>query len=648
MILATLLVSPLFTDHMVLQRDRANPVWGKDTPGQQVTLEVRSQDCGKSVAKPVSVTTAADGTWRLECPVLPAGGPYCLHLKGSSAQHVSDVLVGEVWLASGQSNMEWKLPMTEDGDKAVAESADTQLRMFTVKQAASFKPKGALELEGSWAAATPQSTPGFSAVGYHFARELRKALGVPVGILHSSWGGTPVEAWTSVPALRPVYPVDAKLAEIESQKKDLPGITAEFNARMAAWEKANFPQDAVNEGEAAGWHKPGAAPQGWRPMAVPGWFQTGGDKWNGCAWYRREVKLPAAWKGRDLVLELGAIDDFDTTYVNGARVGGLPQGTVGAYQTPRRYTVPAALVADGTATIAVRVFDQFGEGGFAGPSTSLRIRPLDTEDSVALAGEWLFREERRVPAVPMDVYATAPSQPALLSPQYSPSTLFNAMISPLAGYGLRGAIWYQGESNVGEADKYRARLGAMVRDWRARWGQGDFTFLQVQLANFKAGPGWPVLREAQAQMRSEAATDMAVAIDIGNPDDIHPRNKREVGRRLALLARANTYGEAVEARGPSLERVEIAGKVARVHLAHARGLRVRPGREAVLGFELAGVDGIYKPAAARIEGATVVLESAEVPAPATVRYGWHSSPDCTLENAAGLPAEPFRTDCKAE
>jgi sialate O-acetylesterase len=642
MLLATLFLSPLFSDGMVLQRERANPLWGKDTPGQVVTLRVEGAKAAQAPA-PVSVTTAADGTWRLAAPVLPAGGPYRLLLEGSTAKAIDDVLVGEVWLASGQSNMEWKLPNTDEGERAVAESTDPKLRMFTVAQVTAETPQSGLA--GEWLSASPRNSGGFSAVAYHFARELRARLGVPVGILQSSWGGTRVEAWTSREALRAVYPVEQELATLAEQARDIDGIRAAHAARVAAWEAANFPADTGNEGEKAGWARNDDPDTGWSPLAMPAFWQNHGLRINGCVWLRRTVEIPAAWAGRELVLELGAVDDFDTTYFNGEPVGRTGRETPMAYSTPRSYRIPAALAKAGRALIAVRVFDQFGDGGFAGPASAMRIRPVDTQEGLPLDGGWLLRVERGVPLVSGAVYASSPVPPAILQRQNNPAALYNGMIAPLAGYGLRGAIWYQGESNVGVADRYRERLVAMIRDWRARWGQGDFDFLQVQLANYRATSDWPFLREAQSQVLAEPATGMALALDIGNPADIHPRNKREVGRRLSLLARRQAYGElSLEARGPVVRRVEIHAPLVRVHLDHARGLRLPAGQARLLGFEVAGADGIYHPAIARIEGETVLLNAPEVPEPRTVRHGWDSSPECNLQNEWGLPAEPFRTD----
>ena len=642
MFLAALFLSPLFSDHMVLQQDRANSLWGKDEPRQVVRLSVEG-----AASKPalVEVIAGADGSWKLQCPKLPAGGPYRLRLQGSTEQVIEDVLVGEVWIASGQSNMEFKLPLSEGGAEEIAKTSDSQLRMFTVAKNTASAPIDSLS--GSWQASTPDNMPGFSAVAYHFARELRQQLRVPVGILHSSWGGTRVEAWTSREALRSVMEVDAELAALAEAEKDLPRIRQEFGRKVAEWESTHFPSDTGNVGESKGWARGDFDDAAWQSIKLPSFLQSVGPKINGCFWFRRSVELPASWAGRDLELSLGAVDDYDTTYFNGIVVGGLQRGTAMAYMTPRNYRIPGSLVKAGRNAIAVRVFDQFGDGGFAGPASALQVRLLEKGESLPLEGAWRYAIEREIPLVSGAVYATAPVPPSILSPQNNPAYLYNAMIAPLVGYGIRGAIWYQGEANVGVADKYQARFTAMIRDWRAHWGQGDIPFLFVQLANFKESPSWPHLREAQAQTLVEPATGMAVTIDIGNPADIHPRNKREVGRRLSLLARSIAYGqENLDCSSPSLKRIEIADGLVRVFWTHGSGLRIRKPMTQVTGFELAGPDGAYHAAEARIDGETVILKSPLVPEPRTVRYAWADSPESSLENASGLPAAPFRSDCE--
>jgi sialate O-acetylesterase len=539
--------------------------------------------------------------------------------------------------------MEFKLPTAEHGAEEVAAAHDPQLRMFRAPQAAS--PEPLTTSNGVWLPATPSNAADYSAVGYFFAKELRQKLGVPVGIINTSWGGTRVEAWTSREALRTVMPVEKELADLAEASKDLPRIRAEYAEKQDAWERTHFPIDTANEGEPKGWARADFDDHAWPRMALPTYWQPQGLKFNGCVWFRRDIDVPNEWAGHDLVLNLGPVDDFDTTYFNGEKVGATLRGTFASYQVLRRYVVPGAQVKAGKNVIAVRVFDQFGDGGFTGPASLMRAESALGKTPLPLSGDWRYAVEREVPLVPGTVYATAPAAPALLVPQNNPAYLFNGMIAPFVGYGIRGAIWYQGEANTEEANTYCSRFTAMIRDWRTRWGQGNFPFYFVQLANFTATPGWPYLREAQTQTLAEPATGMAVILDIGNPTDIHPRNKHDVGHRLALLARAKTYGEhSLECSGPTLDHVVVSAASVTVHWKNASGLRTRDGSPVVQGFELAGLDGIFKPADAKIVGITTVVSSPLVPAPRLIRYAWADNPATNLENNDKLPAAPFRTD----
>jgi len=638
--MSELTLAALFTDEMVLQRGRPNPIWGFDRPGQIVTLTVEGP---ATTLAPASATTSPEGSFRLTCPELPAGGPYRLRVRGSRELVIENVLVGEVWLASGQSNMEWKVAQAADASREIAEAKWPEIRMFTVGRQVGREP---LRLAtGGWRASHPDTVHDFSAVGYFFARELYRELKVPIGIIDASWGGTRVEAWTSLPALKGVMDVDRELEAWSLSDDAVAPIKRQYDAALAAWERENLPADVGNLGERQGWSAADHDDGKWPSMRLPGAWQGRGMAFNGVVWFRKTVELPPAWAGHDLLLGLGAIDDFDHTYFNGTLVGAHPKGTPGAYQIRRVYRVPAALVRPGKNMVAVRVFDHFGEGGLLGPSIEMY---LETKGPAALrvplAGAWRYAVEREIPLVSGDVFQTCPAPPPVLVPQDAPGALFCGMIAPLVPFGLRGVIWYQGERNTEEHGHYASRFLAMIRDWRAHFGQGEIPFYFVQLPNFVASPAWAHLREAQADVLSEAATGLAVAIDIGEPNDIHPRNKQEVGRRLSLLALARTYGRRdLEDSGPMLERLEIREGKVHAHFARAAGLRAR-GDGSLSGFTVAGADGVHHAARARVAGNTVELESPRVAAPLHVRYAWADNPDANLENAAGLPATPFRTD----
>lgn len=636
-----LLLASLFCDHMVLQRNQANPVWGWDRPRQEITLTV---DEGPVTVAPLHIRTGDDGSWHAVLPPLPAGGPYRIRISdGTTQRTIHDVLVGEVWVASGQSNMERALKDSAGAAKTIATETTPEIREFKVERTTALEP--AREVAGRWTLCTPATAGSFSAVATYFALELHRRLHVPIGIVNSTWGGTRIQAWASIPAQRAVSDVDAELAHIAALAPEMPKLEAAYDLKRRAWERANFATDTGIAPESAAWADPATNDADWKTLPVPAYWQHHGLKFNGAVWFRTHVTIPAAWAGHDLRLNLGPIDDFDTTYFNGIEVGHMGAEHDDAYEIPRHYVIPARLVKAGGATIAVRIFDRGGDGGFAGTDASMSLSPVgEKATALPLAGEWRYRVERSIPLVVSD-WSTYPL-PTYPQPQDRPAALFNGMIAPLIPYGIRGVIWYQGENNTDAPRHYHALFTAMIRDWRTRWGQGQFPFDFVQLANYKGGPGWPIIREQQAMTLAEPGTGMAVIIDIGDPDIIHPSDKRDVGHRLALLARSQVYGEpAIVTSGPTLKRVEIVGDCVKIHWVHAAGLRTRTGTPQVLGIQLAGADGRFFPATAKITDAnTVAAVSPDVPAPIAVRYDFADNPDGNLENAAGLPAAPFRTD----
>jgi len=648
-------LASLFTDHAVLQAGAPCPVWGWDAPGQALTLRL-----GGFVA-----STHADpsGRFQLELPASAPGGPHRLTLEGSAHIVLDDIWFGEVWLASGQSNMEWKVAASRDANAEAASARWPLIRSFKVDPRPSLTP--ASECGGEWVVCDSDSVCDFSAVGYYFARDIHRAREVPVGIIDATWGGTCIEAWTSIEALAAVLPdLPAQRARLARELDDLPRLRAEYDRAVGEWQRASLPADSGNRGLERGWAKPEFDDSAWRHFDLPTFWQAQGMLFNGVVWFRRAVDVPSAWAGHELRLSLGAIDDFDDTYFDGALVGRTPPGTMDAHRLPRRYVVPSHVVPSHVVSshvipsravsserastarhvVAVRVFDHFGGGGFAGPAGQMFLECPALGERIPLAGAWRVEVEREIPLVPMNVFQTFPAPPLALAQQHAPAALFQGMVAPLIPYAIRGALWYQGESNVERHASYRAQQVALIRDWRTRWGQGQFPFYYVQLANFSATPGWPLLREAQAEASTEPNTGMVITLDIGDPSDIHPTNKQEVGRRLALLARARTYGErSLEHQGPVLQRVRIEGPSVRVQFSDAEGLTTSDG-EPPRGFTLAGADGHHHPASARIEGSDILLDSPHVPAPRAVRYAFTDTLDANLENASGLPAAPFRTD----
>jgi sialate O-acetylesterase len=626
----------LVGDNMVVQRGVKARVWGWADPGDRVTVSM----AGKSA----TATAGSDGRWEARVGPYDAGGPYEMTIAGKNTVVLKNVLVGEVWVGSGQSNMEFQLQNSANGADEVARASHPEIHLFTVTKAATLDARD--DVEGRWVVCTPENAAGFSAVAYFFGRELNEKLRVPVGLVHSSWGGTPAEAWTSRGALLADDQLKPMVAALDRSIVDLPAATREYQAAQAKWEEANFLQDTGDPNDARR-AAVDLADDGWKTMRLPQFWESAGLAVDGAVWFRKTVDVPAAWAGKELTLSLGPVDDFDVTYVNGVKVGAIGKETPNYYMTPRTYTVPGSLVRAGRNVIAVRVFDHYGNGGFGGTPAAMALAAPGSEP-ISLAGDWRYDVERGVDPVKAD-YSTAPVAPPGAGNPNSPTVLYNAMVAPLTPYSIRGVIWYQGEANADRAAQYRTLFPTMIRDWRRAWGEGDFPFLFVQLANFqerKAEPGesaWAELREAQTATLAEPATGMAVIIDIGEAGDIHPKNKLDVGHRLALWALAKTYGQKGEYSGPLYDSMTVEGDRARVRFSHADGLKTTDGGP-VQGFAVAGADGKFVWATATIDKNDVVVRSDAVAKPVAVRYAWADNPATNLTNGAGLPASPFRTD----
>ncbi|MDX2020003.1 MAG: sialate O-acetylesterase [Deltaproteobacteria bacterium] len=629
----------VFGSHMVLQQGRALPVWGTADPGEQVTVEVG----------PAKQHATADkrGQWRVLLPSMNASfDTIRFVVRGHNEITLEDVLVGEVWLASGQSNMEWPLSRSDNGAEEVANAALPGLRLFRVVRTEKV-PVAPKDVEGAWAVSSPESAADFSAVAYFFGRRLLNTLNVPVGLVGTWWGGTPVEAWTSERGLksnaegqRMLMGFGTKTAETREERL---AAAAQYEAALQQWDDANRHHDGINEGEAAGYANPGIPEAGWTKTMAPGHWEDSGLDGDGAVWFRKDVAVPATWVGQELHLGLGLLNDCDTIYVNGTKVGQSCRDTPTTHGRPRNVVVPASLVKPGRLLVAVRIFDERGRGGFSSDATGLYLQNASGE-KLSLAGRWNMRVEKLLPSMEID-YSVRPKPPVGYPHPSAPHALWDAMVAPLVPYALRGFLWYQGEANAHRAYQYRSLFAAMIKDWRKAWRQGNTPFYYVQLANFvDRGPKeeWAELREAQTMALSLPNTGMAVAIDVGNPNDIHPINKLVVGERLARLALANDYGKPVVSSGPLFKAAKVQGHSIRVSFAFAEGLRSSGGE--LSGFTIAGADQKFVPATAVIDGDTVVVQSDEVAKPVAVRYGWEGAPVCNLQNGEGLPASPFRSD----
>ncbi|HEX6623886.1 MAG TPA: sialate O-acetylesterase, partial [Pyrinomonadaceae bacterium] len=431
-------VPALIGDNMVLQQGQRVRVWGTGGAGERVTVSVAGETARTNADE--------DGRWQTFLGPLKAGGPVTLTIAGDRNKLTfRNVLVGEVWVCSGQSNMEWPLAQSTGGHEAAAQGPHTEMRLFTVEKRTSAEPLA--DVEGRWVVATPEQALRFSAVGYYFGRELHQRLRVPVGLIHTSWGGTPAEAWMSREALaaRPEFrPI---VERYEKELRNLPQLRREHAAKLAEWERQYVTPDAGNKGEAQGFAEPARDREGWRKMRLPQQWEAAGMNLDGVIWFRRSVEVPTAWAGRDLTLSLGPIDDFDTTYFNGARVGETGADTPNAWTFPRRYRIPGALVRPGKNVVAVRVYDRMGGGGFGGGPLSLAPAAEGGGPALELAGEWDYKPESVVDAKRLD-FSNYPGPRPGPDNQNSPAVLYNAMLAPLTPFRIRGAIWYQGESNA--------------------------------------------------------------------------------------------------------------------------------------------------------------------------------------------------------
>ncbi len=620
------LLHPLFTDHAVIQRDARVPVWGWTEPGATVTVSFAGQV--------KSATADSDGKW-MACldPMLASAKGRMLTVQVSGNKQktkISDILVGDVWICSGQSNMEMGIGACNVPDE-IAAANFPQIRLLNVPKKIAYAPEPTLDC--FWLPCSPASLAigpwaGFSAVGYFFGRELHRELNVPIGLIETCWGGTVCEAWTSGEALAPLSDFASGMEQVK-EVATTPG-TDKLGVVMDKWYQAKDP------GTAKAWYKPETDVSTWKKAKMPAnWNACGIPGYEGVVWLQHTFEVPAAWAGKELVFTFGTIGDCDVTWLNGIAVGRTDY-----FDQPRIYKVPASVVKTGSNVIAMRVVNS-GGGGFFGKAEEMKVYPSGEESSaISLAGEWRVQE-------------TAPravtGAPLVGNPNVG-SVLYNGMIAPLIPFAIKGAIWYQGESNADRAYQYSNLLQTMITDWRSRFGVGDFGFHIVSLANYmklSAVPkesAWAELREAQAlAAKALPGCGIAMAIDIGDARDIHPKNKLDVGRRLALSALANSYGKNTEWSGPWYKSMQITGNSIRLSFDHAQSGLIIKGNK-LTGFAIAGADRKFVWADAVIDGTTVLLSSPAVEAPVAVRYGWADNPACNLYNGDNLPAVPFRTD----
>lgn len=609
------------TDNMVVQRNSSLTLRGTAAPGSTVVITP-----GWGI-KTIKAKAGTDGTFTATVNTPEAGGPYCLTLSdGKDELTLNNILSGEVWLCSGQSNMEfpvngWTNVMGYDTLIPTAQHPDIRLLQIT-KQTA-MKPQSDCRTNmGGWVECTPATVPEFSAVAYLYARELAEKLHVPVGVIDATWGGTPAEAWTSFEGVKNIDGFEQEAAALERCDFDATRLQDDYEKRLSDWMALAEKQQPAEGPDA----QSGLMPTGtnWENTVLPASF-------DGIVWVSKTIEIPEAAAGKPMTLHLGAIDDEDITYFNGSEIA---RGS--GYDTPRIYSVPAEMVKAGNAEIKIRISDFGGGGGFNGGD---KMTAEAGGVSIPLDGDWNYN-------VAVD-FAKLPAKPVSVTGSSYPTVLYNAMIHPLSVMPVKGVIWYQGCANVGRDRQYEPLFQTLITDWRKLWKNQEMPFYFVQLAGYlkpsycQPDSEWAALRNAQAKALKLPHTGMATAIDLGNPADIHPRNKQDVAHRLALLAMAQDYGQDVTCRAPALSKAESNGD--RIILTFDGELK--PTSVAITGFIISDGKGNFAPACGRLTGErTIELSSPKVPRPTVVRYNWADYPGGNLYGTTGLPVAPFATD----
>lgn len=619
----------LIRDSMILQRDEKIKLWGWAKQAEKISIRFNG--------KQYTTKAGVDGKWQLLLPPTKAGGPYTMDITASNKITLKEILVGDVFLCSGQSNMVHQMgihDVTYANDIATANYP--AIRQFWIPPTPNMNGPQDDLTGGNWKSANPEDVRNFSAVAYFFARDIYQKYQVPIGLINASIGGTPIEAWISEEGMK-AFPV---IQTTIQRNKD----TAYINGLQRRPANSNNASNYTPPGDKGlsgplRWYDTAYTPKDWRTINIPGYWEDQGIRdLNGVVWYRKEIELPAGMAGKPARVFLGRIVDADVLYINGRQVG-----STGYMYPQRRYNVPAGLLKAGKNIVVVKVTNQNGKGGFVPDKPYCLFAGTDTID---LKGTWTYRVG--------EVYEPRSGGfgPPGINPQYQPAALFNGMIAPIVNYTLKGFLWYQGEANTSRAAEYARLQPAQIADWRNRWQQGPLPFLFVQLPNFMdvnylpSESQWAELREAQAKTLLVPNTAMAVAIDLGEWNDIHPDNKKSVGDRLALAARALLYGEKnLEYSGPLYESASINGDKITISFTHTGSGLVAIDGEPLTSFAIAGADKKFVWAQARIEDGKVVVWSERVPAPRYVRYAWADNPDgANLYNKEGLPAGPFRTD----
>lgn len=616
---AKVVLPKIFADNMVLQRNVPIPIWGWADPNEKIQVSFHQQV--------KSVKADKKGKWVLRLDAEVAGGPFCLTIKGENTIQIRNVLVGEVWMCSGQSNMEWTVGQSLNAEKEIAEANYPFIRHIKILKTISSLPQDDIS-EGSWKICNSTTVGAFTGIGYFFAKRLYDSLKVPIGLINSSWGGTNIETWISREGFEsndefkemiegmPRINLDS-LSKIKVQASELRIETLQ-GTKLKDLNTALFNEVSFDDSQ-------------WPAVMQPQlWEQQSIGELDGVVWLRKTIVLPAADLNKEAIIELAKIDDDDITYVNGVKVG-----TTNQYDAKRKYIIPAGILREGKNVIAVRITDHGGGGGIYGDVADVKL--ISGNTVISLSGEWKFQIEMIKKTINENSF---------------PSLCYNAMIHPLLPFAFQGILWYQGESNAGRSYQYRKAFPLLINDWRQKWNNQTMPFYFVQLATYNSsgnsneGCGWAELREAQTLTLQLPNTGMCVTTDIGNPWDIHPTNKQEVGRRLSAIALNNVYKKEIVCNGPMYKSMVVNGNQITLSFDNTgTGLYTPDKYGYIKGFEIAGKDSVFHYAKAFIKGNTVILQSDKVINPIAVHFGWvGDASDCNLFNKEGFPAVPFRTD----
>ena len=619
----------LFTNNMVLQQKSKVKIWGESTAiSQQVKVTCSWNN------KAYTSFVDENGNWTVQVQTPKFGGPYSISIQDGDELILNNILIGDVWFCSGQSNMEMPLAgwgKINNFQEEIRQADFPEIRLLQVTKNTANVPINDFKTdEGGWNEVKPQTIANFSATAYFFAREVYKQTGIPIGLVHSSWGGTRIESWMSADALKPFD----KYTEVINRVSK-PNAQQWYEQELANWTVNADRNDTLNQINQGKWFE-NKDFSNWSSITVPSFFDSEVyPNLDGVVYYSKEVEIPKAMRNKPLKLILGAIDDNDVTYVNQEKVG----ETVG-FNNNRVYTITADNNQAEKLRILIRVTDSGGGGGLYVGQERARLQSEDNQE-ILLSGEWDFKigyDSSKLPARPQPV-----------SGSNVPTALYNAMVNPFEDFVIKGVIWYQGESNaesLADANMYKDLFPALIKDWRQKWNNPNMPFLFAQLANYKLNHEfqkdsfWAILRDAQLQATKLPNTGMAVLADIGDSTDIHPKNKQEVGRRLGLIARNLVYKQHVS-KGPKVKKWKVKNN--KVHITFDSNLTNKSVKSSHT-FYIAGNDQKYYPAEVRIEKKNVIVFSSRVDKPVSIYYAWTDNPELLIFNTEGLPASPFHIE----